>query len=253
MTIDLNADVGEATTDSAHAAELEVLDFVTSANIACGAHAGDDETMRATLRAAVSRRLAVGAHPGYPDREWMGRRSLSLEPAAIVALVAAQIRRLASLAREEGAVVSYVKAHGALYNDAARDRVIADAIAAAVVLVDPQLRLIGLSGSALIDAGREAGLETAEEGFVDRAYRDDGSLAPRTEPGAVLTELALVTVRACDLALGRAIATSNGAHRVIHADTLCLHADTPGAPALARAVRSALTNANVIVRAIGAT
>ena len=253
MTIDLNADVGEASTEAARAAELEVLDAVTSANIACGAHAGTDETMRATVRAASARGLAIGAHPGYPDRDGQGRRSMPLDAGAITATVVAQIRHLATLAGETSATLTYVKAHGALYNDAARDPDIASAIANAVRLVDRKLRLVGLSGSALIAAGRAAGLSTVDEAFVDRAYRFDGTLVPRTQAGAVLTDPATVVRRACDLALRRPIATADGSSLLVHADTLCLHADTPGAAMLGHEIRRALTNLGIVVSATGAS
>jgi UPF0271 protein len=252
VRIDLNADVGEAQTADELAAELALLNCVTSVNIACGAHAGDFESMARMAEAAKSRGVAVGAHPGYRDREGRGRRDQTLPPDAVAALVDAQVAALQSIALTVGVTVRHVKPHGALYNQAARDPALARVIATAVGSRDPSLRLVGLAGSALLTAGRAAGLPVASEAFVDRAYRQDGTLVPRSEPGAVLTDPDAAVAQALSIVHGRGVIAIDGTTRVaIDADTLCLHGDTPGALALARRVRDALESAGVLVRGIG--
>ena len=173
-----------------------MLAFVSSVNIACGAHAGDPDTMRRTIDAAAARELAIGAHPGYADRDGFGRRELTLPPAAVTALVLDQIQLLASIASASGVRLVHVKPHGALYNQAVRDRALASAIADAIRQADPTLCFVGLSGSPMIDAAREAGLPVAAEAFADRAYQPDGSLVPRSRPGAVIEHADAVAAQA---------------------------------------------------------
>jgi 5-oxoprolinase (ATP-hydrolysing) subunit A len=222
-TIDLNADLGEG---SAHDAEL--LALVSSANIACGFHAGDPMVMRETVATATRHGVVIGVHPGYPDLNGFGRVETGATPDQITAYVIYQIGALDAICRAAGTHVRYVKPHGALYNRAASDPAAAAAIARAIHLVAPSLVLLGLADSALISAGRATGLRTANEAFLDRAYRPDGTLVPRDQPGAVLTDPDTVIARAVEMATdGRA-------------DSLCLHGDTPGAPALLRTVRRAL-------------
>jgi UPF0271 protein len=239
-TVDLNADLGEGCGDDA-----TLVALVTSANVACGFHAGDPMTMRATVDAAVRAGAAVGAHPGYPDPRGFGRRDLAATPAEITADVLYQIGALQAICHAAGTRVRYVKPHGALYNRAAADAPAARAIAEAVRLADSSLVLLGLAGSALIAAGRAAGIPTAEEAFADRAYAPDGSLVPRSVPGAVLTEPAAVAARAVRLATAGAVDALGGGTIRLHADSLCLHGDTPGALALAHAVRRALAECGV--------
>lgn len=241
--IDLNADVGEGARDG------EVLRFVSSANVACGGHAGDEATMRATVRLALRHGVRVGAHPGFPDRAGFGRTVTTRDVSAIESLVAEQVRALAEIARAEGATLAHVKPHGALYNLSARDPVIAAAVARAVRAAAPGVRLVGLAASRSLDAARDAGLTALAEGFVDRGYRADGTLAPRDGEGALVEDPAEAARRALALARGEAIATVDGAPLVLRCDTLCLHGDTPGAPRIARAVRAALDAAGVLVAA----
>jgi UPF0271 protein len=241
-TVDLNADVGEGFDDE------PLFAFVTSVNLACGAHAGDEDTMRRTIAAAHRCGLAIGAHPGWDDREHFGRRELDLPVAAIEELVAGQVCRLAAIAAPEGVRLTHVKPHGALYNQAARDRAIAAAIARAIVRVDATLVLVGLAGSVLLAAAKHSGLRTAGEGFVDRGYRADGSLAPRDLPGAVTHEPGVAARRAVALARGEEVESIDGARIQVNAETLCLHGDTPGAASIARAVRAALARAGIAVR-----
>jgi UPF0271 protein len=236
-SVDLNGDVGEHNGSASTNPDAAFLPHLTSANIACGAHAGSPAVMRQTVRLALEHRVAIGAHPSFVDREHFGRRELLLPPSAIEALVSSQIGALAAIAAEEGAALNHVKPHGALYNMAARDPVVAEAIAAAVHAASPQLILFGLAGSRLIEAGSRAGLRTASEVFADRAYRPDGSLVPRSEPGAVLHDPEEVAAHALALVT----------RRTVRADTICLHGDTPGAAALAARVRRTLEDAGIRV------
>jgi UPF0271 protein len=228
LRIDLNCDLGEG---AAHDAEL--MGLITSANVACGAHAGDEATMRATVALAAKHGVAIGAHPGFADREHFGRRDLTLSAGEVEDLVAGQLDALRALAP-----VTHVKPHGALYNLAARDAVVAGAIVDAISAVNAALVLFALRGSVLVRVGRERGLRVAEEVFADRTYRADGSLTPRTEPGALITDEAKCVAQA--LRLGR-----DGA------DTICLHGDGPHPVAFARRLRDALGSAGVAVRAYG--
>ena len=243
VRIDLNADVGEAIGD-----DQGVIPAVSSANVACGFHAGNPAIMRTTVQLSKRHGVAVGAHPSFQDVEGFGRREMHVEAAKLEHLVAYQIRALAGIASEEGVRLSHVKPHGALYNMAARDAGLADAIARAVWTVDPSLVLFGLSGSELISAGERAGLRVASEVFADRGYNPDGTLAPRGAPGAVLTDVAEVARRAVGMATGQAVTAIDGTSVSVRADTICIHGDTPGAAALARAVRERLAAAGIQVR-----
>jgi UPF0271 protein len=239
-TVDLNADMGEAQGDDA-----ALVSLVTSANVACGFHAGDPMTMRATVDAAVRAGVAVGAHPGYPDRQGFGRRDLAATPAEITADVLYQIGALQAVCRAAGTRVRYVKPHGALYNRAAKDAAAAKAIADAVRLADPTLLLLGLAGSLMIDCARAVGVAAAEEAFADRAYSVDGTLVARSVPGAVLTDPAIVSARAVRMMTAGEVETLDGGMIRLRADSLCVHGDTPGALDLVRAVRRALTDHGV--------
>jgi UPF0271 protein len=227
-TIDLNADLGEGFGPYRPANDADVLSLVTSASIACGFHAGDPVVMRETVARAVARGVTIGAHPGYPDLLGFGRRAMAASADEVTAYVIYQVGALAAVCHAAGTRLRYVKPHGALYNRAASDPVTATAIATAIRLVDSSLMLLGLAGSALVDAGRAAGLETAREAFADRAYQSDGTLVPRDVPGAVLTDHAAVAAQAVRLA-------------VSGVDSLCVHGDTADASTLLRAIRDALT------------
>jgi 5-oxoprolinase (ATP-hydrolysing) subunit A len=229
--IDLNADVGEECGQDA-----ALMRCVTSANVACGVHAGGVVTMRETVLLAREHGVAVGAHPSFPDREQFGRREIQLPSAEIVDLVIRQIEALARIASNEGIRLQHVKPHGALYNVAVRDRRVADAIARGVVSVDRSLVLLGLPRSELVAAAQSAGLRTAGEAFADRAYREDGTLVPRTEPGAVIHNPEEVLARIVGLAARPDI------------ETICLHGDTPGAAELASKIRAALEAAKFEVK-----
>jgi UPF0271 protein len=244
VQIDLNADVGEGIGD-----DEGVVALVSSANIACGFHAGNPLLMRRTVQLARSHNVAIGAHPGFDDPEGFGRRDMQLSAAELENLVAYQIGALAGVAAADGARLSHVKPHGALYNMAARDAAMAQAIARAVRAVDASLVLFGLSGSELVAAGDRAGLRVASEVFADRGYRPDGSLAPRGTPDAVITDAAEVARRAVAMATKQGVTCADGTNIRVNADTICIHGDTPGAAALARAVRDGLTRAGIEVAA----
>ena len=231
MRIDLNADVGEECGQDA-----ALMRSISSANVACGLHAGNRAVMRDTVLLARELGVAVGAHPGFDDREHFGRRDLRLSPDEITDLVARQIDALAGIAADAGIRLQHVKPHGALYNIAVRDRRVADAIARGTAAIDSTLILLGLPGSELVTAAEAAGLRAAREAFADRAYRPDGTLVPRTEPGAVIHDRAEVLSRVAALADRPDI------------DTICVHGDTPGAAELAAHIRAALEAANIEVR-----
>ncbi|MBM3780343.1 MAG: LamB/YcsF family protein [Acidobacteria bacterium] len=248
MQIDLNADVGESSGTRVVGDDRALMPHVTSVSIACGAHAGDLATMRDTLRLARAHGVAAGAHPGFADRDGFGRREQHLSPVALEDLVRTQLQVLADIAREEDVPLSHVKPHGALYNMACRRRDMADAICRAVATCSPGLAVLGLPGSALIDAAHAAGLRAVNEGFIDRAYHSDGRLVSRAVPGAVLHDLDLATARAVTIVTTKTVPTVDGPSIALPVDTLCIHGDTPGASIVASLVRAALTKAGVDVR-----
>jgi len=235
MHIDLNADVGEGCGQDA-----ALMCSITSANIACGAHAGDASTMRDTVLLAQKHGVAIGAHPGFDDRDHFGRRDLELPSDVITDLVAKQIAELRAIATAAGMRLQHVKPHGALFNIAVRDRRVADAIASAIAATDTSLILFGLPGSQLVAAGAAAGLATAREAFADRAYNPDGTLVPRTEPGAVIHDPDEVLARVVPMAQRPDV------------DTICVHGDTPGAAELAQRIKAALAAASIDVRPLSA-
>ena len=246
MRIDLNADVGEGVGQ-----DPALMPHITSANVACGVHAGSPAVMRETVLLAREHGVAVGAHPSFPDREGFGRRDLRLPPLQIEDIVVSQIEALAAIAAAEDVRLQHVKPHGALFNVAVRDRSVADAIARAIALVDPALILFGLPASELIAAGKAAGLRTACEAFADRAYRPDGTLVPRTQPGALIDDASQVLTRVAAIALERAVIAIDGTRVPITLDTICVHGDTPGAAGLAARIRATLAASGIEVRAIG--
>lgn len=244
MVIDLNADVGEGCGQDA-----ALMPLLSSANICCGAHAGDEDSMRAALRLAKFHGVAVGAHPGYPDRAHFGRREMPLPPPAVYAEVLRQIRILADIAQAEGVALAHVKPHGALYNQAARDRVLAEAITAAVRDYHPQLRIVGLAGGELTAAARRLGLAAVEEAFADRRYRADGTLLDRSQPGALIEDVEEAVQQALCLAKGAGVLSCDGRRVSIKADSLCLHGDGRHAVDFARRIRLGLEAAGIAIGA----
>jgi UPF0271 protein len=250
--IDLNCDVGESFGVYRLGHDDELLACVSSASIACGFHAGDPGVMRRTLRACLERGVAIGAHPGFRDVEGFGRRALAISPEEAYELVVYQTGALLGFALAAGARLAHVKPHGALYNLAAKDPSLADAIAAAVRDVDRSLVLFGLAGSELIAAGQRAGIATAAEAFADRNYARDGSLLPRTRPDALIKNAAAAAARVVRMVCEGQVTSADGADVALRPQTICIHGDGPNAPALARAVREALQRAAIGVRAVGA-
>jgi UPF0271 protein len=248
MHVDLNCDVGESYGAWRLGDDEALLDVATSANVACGYHAGDPATIEATIRYAKSRGVSVGAHPSYPDLSGFGRRSMHIAPADVEALVLYQIGAVAGIALANGVRLAHVKPHGALYNDAARDRALADAIASAARRCGG-LRLVGLASSALVEAAKSAGIPFASEAFCDRAYERDGSLRQRALPGALIEDAHAAARQAVDIVVHRRLRSIDGHDVDVAADTLCVHGDAPGAAARARAVRAALERVGVRVAA----
>jgi UPF0271 protein len=226
-----------------------VLEHVTSANIACGFHAGDPATMRRTVEAALARGVAIGAHPSLPDLAGFGRRDMRITPQEAYDMVLYQVGALDGITRARGGRLHHVKAHGALYNMAAKDAQLARAIAQAVRDFDAELVLYGLSGSELIRAGREAGLTVASEVFADRTYQSDGSLTPRSRPDALIHELQASVEQVRRMVLDGEVRAVDGTVVKIAADTLCIHGDAPQAPAFSARIRAELEAAGVQVRA----
>ncbi len=229
--IDLNADLGEGGSE-----DEALLCLISSANIACGGHAGDEETMRRSIRWAMTARVAVGAHPGYEDPEHFGRRAMTLPLEKISALVRRQVGKLAALCAEEGAILHHVKPHGALYNQASRDAALAAAVVEGICHISPDLILYAQPKSALETAGKIAGLTIYAEGFADRRYRDDGTLMPRGEPGAVIKNVDEAVAQAVNI-----LASSR-------MDTLCVHGDGTTAAAILTALHGRLREAGLTVR-----
>jgi UPF0271 protein len=243
--VDLNADLGESFGAWRLGDDKALLAIVTSANIACGFHAGDPLTIRRACAGAVARGVAIGAQVSYRDLAGFGRREMTVPPEELAAEVLYQIAALDGIARAEGGRVSYVKPHGALYNRAVTDPEQAAAIASAAVCYDAALRLLTLPGSALATAATDVRLPTVTEAFADRAYRDDGTLVPRGEPGAVLTDPEVVAARAVDMVVRGTVQTVSGDALEVSPRSICVHGDTPGAVVLAAAVRAALEKAGV--------
>jgi 5-oxoprolinase (ATP-hydrolysing) subunit A len=251
-TIDLNADVGESFGPWPLGEDDRLIPLLSSANVACGFHAGDPGTIERTVALAVRAGVAVGAHPGYPDLAGFGRRELAMAPAELEAAILYQLGAVAAFARAAGAELHHVKAHGALYNTAARDPAVAESVARAVRRFSRDVVLFGLAGSVQLEAGRAAGLAVAAEAFPDRAYEGDGSLRSRSRAGSVLTDSAEIAARAVALARDGQVTACDGTVLRLRPDTLCLHGDTPGAAEHARAVRAALEAAAIqVVAATG--
>jgi UPF0271 protein len=251
--IDLNCDMGESYGAWHMGNDEAVLEHVTSANVACGFHGGDPRTMRATVTMALARGVAIGAHPGFPDLQGFGRRPMTLSKSEAYETVLYQIGALAGFAQAAGTRLVHVKAHGMLYNMAVRDSGLAEAIAQAVHDFDRNLVFFGLAGSELIRAGEKLGLQTASEVFADRSYQDDGSLTPRSQPGAMIEDVEVSVTQVKRMVLEGVVRSVSGKDVPVRADTLCVHGDQPGAVAFARRIRSELAAEGVKVAAIGAS
>jgi UPF0271 protein len=249
MMIDLNADLGEGFGRWHLTDDEQLLSVVTSANVACGFHAGDPVTMRRVCELAAERGVRVGAQVSYRDLAGFGRRAMDVPPAELAAEVAYQIGALEVFARAAGTRVSYVKPHGALYNRVVHDPEQAAAVIEGVLLADASLPVLGLPGSVVLDLAAKAGLPAVTEAFADRAYTDEGTLVPRGRDGAVVTDPEAVVERSLSLARSGTVDALSGARIEVRARSLCLHGDTPGAVELARRVRERLLESGVRVEA----
>ena len=244
MSVDLNADLGEGCAN-----DEALLQLVSSANIACGFHAGDAQTMQQSVRWALKYDVAIGAHPSFPDRENFGRTAMQLPPETVYAQVVYQLGALAAITRAEGAKMVHVKPHGMLYNQAATDTQFADAIARAVCDVDPTLRLVGLAGSELIRAGQHYQLTTRQEVFADRGYLADGSLVPRSQPGALIESEEQALAQTLEMVQHNRVRSLSGEWAHVKAETVCLHGDGAHALDFARRLRAAFAGRNIDVSA----
>lgn len=248
--VDLNCDMGELPEMLADGSQEALMKFVTSVNVACGGHAGDEETMRATIQQALRHGVAVGAHPGYEDRENFGRVALNLSGEEIRDSVFRQVAALGKVAEKCGAEVVHVKPHGALYNQAARDARIARAIAEGVRRWRQDVALVGLAGSVMLEEFRAAGFRVAAEAFADRRYEKDRSLRARKFRDALLDAPEKAAEQAVRIAEGLGVLTREGTEVAVEAQTICIHGDTPGAERIAKSVRLALESAGVEVKAL---
>jgi 5-oxoprolinase (ATP-hydrolysing) subunit A len=248
MEIDLNCDMGEGFGRYVLGNDEALMPLITSANIACGLHAGDPVVMEKTVRQAVRHNVALGAHPGYPDRQGFGRRKMELSPEEVEAFILYQVGALAAFAQAAGAELAHVKPHGALYNQAAEDQELARAIARGVARFSRRLILVGLAGSALVEAGAEARLSVANEGFPERGYTAEGTLMSRKLPGAIITSPELAAEQALRLIREGVVISAGGQTRRAPVETLCLHGDNPNAPQLAQAIRAALAEQGIEAR-----
>ncbi|USG68214.1 LamB/YcsF family protein [Brevibacillus ruminantium] len=249
--VDLNCDMGESFGAYRIGHDEEILPFITSANIACGYHAGDPATMRKTVKQALAYQVALGAHPGLPDLQGFGRRNMKITPAEAYEYVVYQIGALQAFIQAEGGVMQHVKPHGALYNMAAVDSKLAEAIAEAVYRVNPELYLVGLAGSHLIAKGKEAGLRVKNEVFADRTYQQDGTLTPRSQSDALITDENEAVSQVIRMVKEGKVATRQATDKDILAETICIHGDGQHALAFAQRVRASLESAGIEVRAMG--
>lgn len=247
LKVDLNSDLGESFGAYKIGMDADILQYVSSANIACGFHAGDPIVMEETVRLAKKAGAAVGAHPGYPDLQGFGRRNMICTPKEVKAYVKYQLGALLAFTRTAGIPLQHCKPHGALYNMAAKDKALAAAITEAVADVDAGIILLGLAGSAMTEAGKEAGLRIAGEVFADRAYQADGSLVPRSMPGAVIHDTEEALSRTVRMVKEGIVTAVTGETVPLTADSICVHGDNPSALAFVKAIRERLETEGVSV------
>ena len=247
--IDLNCDMGESYGAWKMGADAEVMPFITSANIACGFHGGDPATIRKTVRLALDRGVAVGAHPSLPDLMGFGRRAMRISPQDMYDLIVYQAGAVEAFARAAGAKLHHVKCHGALYNMAVNDEALSEAMVRAVKDLGSGVMLYALSGSKTFQLGKKAGIPVAGEVFADRGYSDDGTLAPRDRPGGMIEDAAASAKQALAMIEEGYVTSLAGKRVAVSADTMCLHGDQPGAVAFAQALRKAFTEKGITVAA----
>jgi len=250
LTIDINADLGESEESLADGTDFELMRYITSANVACGGHAGNEQTMLQTLAAARKLNVTVGAHPGYPDRANFGRIESQLPQAEIEASVREQLASLVKVGDSLGIRVVHVKPHGALYHAANKNREVALAIGRGAKAINPRLVMVGQAGSSVLEVWHSMGLRFAAEAFADRAYEPDGTLRKRTLSGALLGDPAHAARQAIDIAVRHRVIASDGSELTVEANTICIHSDTPGSVAIAREVNQRLKAAGVRVQGL---
>src|SRR5467141_2550772 len=250
LKIDLNCDMGELPEAIADGTQESLMPSLTSVNVACGGHAGDEQTMKTTIEQALRWKLAIGAHPGYADRANFGRVELDVAPNEIAASVFDQVRALAEIAARCGARLVHVKPHGALYNQAVGNRALAEAIAEGIARWSRDVVLVGLAGSPMLDVFREAGFAVAAEAFVDRRYEPDGTLRSRKFEDALIRNPAEAARQALGIVERGVVIASDGSEVAVDAQTLCIHGDTPGAPKIAATVARTLSEAGIAVRTV---
>lgn len=243
--VDLNCDLGESFGNYTCGMDSSVIPHISSANVACGFHAGDPLVMAKTVKLAKQYNVAVGAHPGYPDLVGFGRRNMAVSAAELKAMMQYQIGALQAFCRSQGVKLQHVKPHGAMYNMAAKDRKLADAICDAILEIDDSLILLGLSGSEMLKAAKDKGLRYASEVFADRAYEDDGSLTPRALEGSVITDEDEAIKRVLQMVNDGTVVTRSGKIIPIEADSICLHGDGAKAVEFAKRIRQELTDSGV--------
>ena len=248
-SIDINCDMGESYGAWKMGADAEVMPYISSANVACGFHGGDPATIRQTVRLAVDHGVAVGAHPSLPDLQGFGRRAMKISPQDMYDLVVYQAGAVEAFARAAGARLHHVKCHGALYNMAAQDEALSEAMARAVRDLGGGVMLYALSNSTMMHVGRKEGVKVAGEVFADRGYSDDGTLSPRGKPGAMIEDAAVAVERALAMIDNGYVSALSGKPVPVSADTLCLHGDQPGAVTFARAIRKAFAERGITVAA----
>jgi 5-oxoprolinase (ATP-hydrolysing) subunit A len=250
-SLDLNCDMGESYGSWSTGNDAVLLDYVTSANIACGFHAGDPATMHKTVQLAIEKGVAVGAHPSLPDLQGFGRRAMNISPDEAYDLIVYQVGALAGFARALGGKLSHVKPHGALYNMAVTDKKLAQAIAEGVKDIDPTLVLFGLAFSELVRAGEDAGLTVANEVFADRTYQANGSLTPRTQPNAMIRDVDASIEHVRRMVEDGKVRSLQGTEVPVRADTLCIHGDEPTALDFVLKIRKALTDSGIRLASVG--
>ncbi|PLR75585.1 lactam utilization protein LamB [Bacillus sp. V3-13] len=248
--VDINCDMGESFGTYTLGRDAEILDFVTSANIACGFHAGDPATMRKTVKLALEKNVGIGVHPGLPDLVGFGRREMQISPQEAYDIVVYQIGALSAFVKSEGGNIQHVKPHGALFNMAAKSAPLAEAIAEAVYKVDPELIFFGLAGSELVKAGKKLGLRSVNEVFSDRTYQQDGSLTSRREPDALIKEHEIAVSQVIRMVKEGKVTSLQGTDVPIQADTVCIHGDGEGALDFAKYITTALQESGITVAKI---
>ncbi|MFT2011126.1 LamB/YcsF family protein [Pontibacter sp. 13R65] len=249
FTVDLNCDLGESFGHYSLGNDAAMTPFVSSVNIACGFHAGDPAVMRHTVALALEQQVAIGAHPGLPDLIGFGRRNMAVTPSEVFEMVVYQIGALLAFTKAAGGVLHHVKPHGALYNMAATSSSLSEAIAEAVYKIHPEAILYGLAGSQLIEAGQKIGLKTASEVFADRTYQQDGTLSPRSSPGALIESEEQAVQQVLRMIKEGKVLSQQGQDVSIQADTVCIHGDGPHALSFARHIKSVLQQEGITIKA----